>query len=126
MKYKWPKKVDLTILAESLESFLKNSGFKTKRTEIDGSNSYIIIGILQNPSLNTKRVLVLLEKTSEGVTVDLRYGELEQTILKLGSFISYFGGGALFLKAHKEVEFYRKFEEKFWDYVQKEVSKLDW
>jgi len=125
MKYKWAKNIDLNLLTESLECFLKNSGFKTKRMMSDRPNSYIIVGILQNPGENAKRVLVLLEKTTEGVTVDLRCGEAEEVILKVGSFISYFGGGALFLRAHKEIEFYRKFEEKFWDYVQKEVSKLD-
>jgi hypothetical protein len=125
MKYKWTRKnIDLDGLRKEIESFLEERGFKTKPAGSTDPSKYGILGVLRTPNSDVRRVVVTVDKTSDGFEVELMAGEGAKSMLKLSSLISFFGGGALLRKEFERAEFYRKFEEEFWEYVEKKVEEI--
>lgn len=124
MKHKWiGKNVNLKSLAETIAYFLETKKFEILRENPEGS--YQIFGIFRSPENEIRSVQVCISGTPNDFTIQLTAGEQARSILKFGSLISLFGGGLLLLKGHQSAEFYEKFEEEFWSYVEGKVSQLE-
>jgi len=121
LKYQWiDKDIDRNSLVKAIESFLQGKKFKIRRE--DSEDSYKILGILRTPEDETRSILVTVSGIPSNLTVDLKVGDQTQSILKYGSLISFFGGGAWLLKKQKSADFYQKFEEEFWNYIESDVG----
>ncbi|MEM2798874.1 MAG: hypothetical protein QW670_03670 [Candidatus Bathyarchaeia archaeon] len=122
MRYKWREKdANLDDLAEKIEAFMKNNGFKV--TRIKNNGYYQVFGVLRTSEGKFRTLMATLSKTSEGLEIELKHGNFTHSILKFSFLFSMFGGGVLLLDAYKSSEFYQEIEEKFWDYIQEELSK---
>jgi len=123
LKYKWIKKnVNLNNLTDSIEHFLNNEKFNTLRENFDSSNR--ILGSHRRPDGRFRSLIVVVSGTPDNFTVELKDGQQMQSILKLSSLISFFGGGPLLLRYHQSAEFYQRIKLKFWKYVEKKVAEL--
>lgn len=123
MKYQWfGKNVDLNLLTESVTSFLKAEKFTVRQHEaLELSH---LFGIYRSADGEVKTVVVKISGVPNDFTVELTVGEENQSVLKLSSLFTFFGGGALMLKRLRSAEYYQKFEEEFWVYVERQVSQL--
>lgn len=123
MKYQWfGKSVDLNLLAESVTSFLKAKKFTVRQH--DALELSHLFGTYRSADREVKTVVVKISGVPNDFTVELTVGEENQFMLKLSSLFTFFGGGALMLKRLRSVEYYQKFEEEFWIYVEHQVSQL--
>jgi hypothetical protein len=124
MKYKWIRQnIDLDSLRKGIESFLEERGFKIRPASSTDPSKWGIFGVLRTPNSEIRRVVVTIDKTSDGFEVELMAGEGAKSTLKLSSLISFFGGGALLLKEFERAEFYQKLEGDFWKYVEKKIEE---
>ena len=125
MKYKWTQRnIDLGILKREIESFLENRHFKVSTVSSANPNEYGLLGVLRTPDSDIRRVVVTVNKASDGFEVELMAGEQAKTMWKLSSLISFFGGGALLRKEFERAEFYQKLEEEFWTHVEKKIEEI--
>lgn len=123
MKYKWDKRsADLDNIMEKIEFFMKNNGFEVKKIKYDDRHQ--VVGVLRTREGKLRTIRVTLNKTLKGVEIELEHGGVMHPLLKFSSLISLLGGGALLLNAYNSYEFYQKIEEKFWEYLQEELSKM--
>lgn len=123
LKYQWfGKNVDLNLLTESVKSFLKAKKFTVRQHNALELNH--VIGTYCSADGEVRTVVVKISGTPKDFTVELTVAVEYQSILKLSSFFTFFGGGALMLKELRSVEYYQKLEEKFWAYVERQVSQL--
>lgn len=124
MKIKWNKKdADLDNIAERIELFMKNNGFEVRKTKYN--DRLLVIGVLRTREGKFRTMKVTLSKTLKGVEINLEHGGVTLPLLKFSNLISLFGGGALLLNTYSSYEFYQKIEEKFWEYLQEELSKSE-
>ena len=125
MKYRWIRQnIDLDVLRKEIESFLEDRGFKIRPASSANPDEYGLLGILRTPNSDLRRVLVTVNKTSDGFEIELMAGEQAKSMLKLSSLISFFGGGALLRKEFDRAEFYEKLEEEFWKHVEKKIGEI--
>lgn len=124
MKYQWVgKNVNLSLLTEGVENFLINWGFKVQRIE-SGNDCYKeVLGVFGAQKEDLKRVKVILEKNTEGFSIEFAADEKKNFLLKLGFLTSFFGGGPLLRKAYKNNEFYQKLEDAFWKFLELEICR---
>jgi hypothetical protein len=125
LKYKWSRNdIDLDLLRKDIEDFLKDRGFKIRKVGSADPSASEVFGVLRTPESDFRSATVIINKASDGFEVELKAGEQSRSILKLGSLITFLGGGSLLLKGYRSAEFYQKLEEEFWRYVEKKVEGL--
>ena len=123
MKCRWANKnVDPASLADGIVQFLQAKGFKTVLVEANEPRSYNVFGKYRTPDGNFMSVTVVVIKPADDLEVEFKGGEEAQAILRWGSLLSYFGGGALLLRGHKKVEFYHGIEDSFWKFIEESVA----
>lgn len=122
MKYKWiGKKIKPAFAVLMIEDFLKAKGFKIHVTEDHLGNSFKLLGVTQTHE-GKRRIIIVVNKTAEGLEVDFVSGEHEKALMKLSSLISLFGAGALLVNFNKKLSFYEKIEDELWRYLQEKFS----
>jgi hypothetical protein len=116
MKYRWlGKNIELSVIEEAVESFLKEQGFKT--TSFSNGDSKRLQGVFQD-SNGKKIVFVTITGTPSDFTINFAGNEAAQHLTLFGSITTLFGAGPLQLKYLKDKEFYQKIEEKLWNHLE--------
>ena len=119
MIYRWiNKNVNLELLAQEVEDFFKEKGFKT-RYDKKNQEEYAVYTIVKQ------------EKRQKAVTARIHgkpndfYIEFpadNHSFSTFGSLTSMFGGGFLILKELKDKDFLRKLEDDLWVYLENIVE----
>ncbi len=123
MKYKWRKEnANLDYIVERIEFFMKCNGFEI--TKIKCNDCYTILGVLRTFQGEPKTITIFLRKTKEGFEIEMKPGRFVHQLLKFSFLISLFGFGGLLLNKYRSFELYQKIEEKFWVFLQDELSKM--
>lgn len=122
MKCQWTgKKVDLQSLAKEAEHFFRQRKFNTG---LDESTDLKVLRAVLREEDQVKTVILKISGSPDDFVVDFSAGEHSRSLLKFGSLLSLFGGGALLLKSHKEVEFYQELEQELWNYLDEVVARF--
>lgn len=123
LKYQWiGKNVNLNLLVETLERFLQSRKFKTRRE--DSAGLYQLFATLRTPEGEARCTNVNVSGTPSDFTVQLRVAEQTHIVWKLSPLFSFFGGGALLSKKLRSAEFYQRFEEEFWRYLEDKILQF--
>ena len=121
----WLKKsYDLNCLADAVEFFFREKGFKiTKHQEEAGK---ILITVYPKPGTDILgRIKVILSSSSDQLSIEFTYSSLSRVLRLFGTLASYFGMGYLVLKGLKSEEEIERIEKEFWIYISRIIHALE-
>lgn len=146
MQKRWTgKNVDMDLLSDCIESFFKDRGFTTKRTQSAGERTFLL-----TPQYATKDVKEAMTAKTLGTifwtpqfatnlkrplharivgdcndfVIELIASELTRRSTWLGMLTKSFGGGYLVLRSLRLQEALEKLENEFWVYIEDKVAHL--
>ena len=123
MQRSWTgKNVDLALLGERIEVFLKDKGFKIRKDWSASEYTFSArpqrrVGILEH-------VIVRILGDSNDFLIDFSTSGRSRSAVKLGFITTMFGGGSLILRGLKSQEALEKLEKDFWLYMEESVTRL--
>lgn len=123
MQRSWTgKNVDLALLGERIEVFLKDKGFKIKKDW--SASEYTFSARPQRGVGILERVIVRILGDSNDFLIDFSTSGHSRSAVKLGFITTMFGGGSLILRGLKSQEALEKLEKDFWLYMEESVTRL--
>jgi len=123
MKYRWVgKNVDLDVLGLSLERFLVERGFLTKREFQEGGQ--VIAAAMREKGKKILAVTVRICGSSDDFEIDFSAGDEGGLLAKVGSLATLFGFGFLLRSEFEKRDCFRKLENDFWVFVDMRVADL--
>lgn len=120
MRKQWVgKNVDLALLSEHVENFLRGKSLKIKKDELTGT--YTILGALRAraPSL-----VVRILGNPNDFLIEFVADERARASIRLGLISTIFGGGFLVLRGLRSQEALEKLENEFWVYIEEAIGNL--
>ena len=118
MRQKWiRKKIDTNNLCERIEKFLESAGFKLLKNSFN-DEVYEFIGI----DNQRHKVKVTIKKGPDGLSVEFLNPYESDPLFKFSNISSFFGLGFLIKSRACSYDFYRKLEDKFWDFIEQLLS----
>ena len=142
MQKRWTgKNVNLNLLSERVESYFKNKGFMTKRTESEGELILLLVpqhtedvrktmmtktAGTQTPQYapNVKGMTAKIIGDPNDFTIEFTPSEITRRSIWLGMLTKIFGGGYLILQSLKLREALEKLEREFSIYIEDEIANL--
>lgn len=115
------KNIDLNLLCDQLEGFLRKKGFKTSKSHM--KSGFDVVGAFPR-ELYSYEILVQIRGSLDNFVLKLTLKDQAGVFQKLSSLSSLFGGGALVLKSLKSQELFDKLEEEFWVFAEETVEKM--
>ncbi|MEM1588842.1 MAG: hypothetical protein QW175_00290 [Candidatus Bathyarchaeia archaeon] len=123
MQKTWRRRnVDLYILSNQIEEFLKSKDFEIIREDKEGK--YKILA-QNSPEYQFSGYLsVTITGTLEEFAIELEFHGISNKNIYLSRLLTFFGGGYLFLQDLRSQENRAKFERDFWQHVYKTIKSL--
>lgn len=123
MRKQWVgKNVDLALLSESFEKFLKGKGYKTQRGTL--SNGYEILGTPRRFRNMSGGVVVRILGDCNDFVVELMASQRTHDSIMWGYMTTFFGGGSFLLRSLKSKEALERLEVRFWVYAEETIENL--
>ncbi len=123
MQRQWTGKgVDLALLSEGVEDFLKDRGFLTEKEESAGEHK--ILWVSPNARDMRNAMTVRIFGNPNDFRVEIIASERTSGPIRLGLLTRLFGGGYLVVRGLRAKEALEKLEREFWVYVEERVAQL--
>ncbi len=116
------KNVNLTLLSERVENFLRDKGFRT--TKGLSASEYTISGKPQQSVGIIGLVTVRILGDRNDFSIEFSTNGHSRSVVKLGFITTIFGGGSLVLRGLKSQEELEKLEKDFWVHVKQALVHL--
>lgn len=124
MQKRWTgKNVDLDLLSESVEKFLKDKGFVTSRTESEKELT-VFWASERAPATSDQVPRVRIIGDSGDFTVEIVASELADRQIRLGLLTKAIGGGYFALRSIRTREKLEKLESELWAYIDSRANSL--
>ena len=124
MQRRWTgQNVDLNLLSNGIEDFLKSRGFMTKKSESTGERKILLRPERSRIKLE-EPISVRIAGDPGDFVIDLRASELTTRPIRMGMLTKSLGGGYFLLKSLELREELEKLEKEFWIFVEDKVAQL--
>lgn len=123
MLYQWSsKRIDKNLLCKAVELFFESRGFKVKREEI--RNEFRITAV-RRANVGSHIVMVRIFGSNCDLFIEFKPLEDIRSATLLGPLVYLTGFGGFAIRIIKKVDFYKKLEDEFWEYVEKWIAEMD-
>jgi hypothetical protein len=114
--------MNLSLLSERAEDFLKDRGFLTEKDE--SAEEYKILWASPDARNMRNAMTVRIFGNPNDFGVEIIASERTRRFIKLGLLTQMFGGGYLVVRGLKAKEALEKLEKEFWIYMEEKVAEL--
>lgn len=123
MEYRWiGKNVDLNLLANGIQNFLKSNGLKDVSKSSLNGNGYVISGILYVDDLRERVIVKVLGSPDDFSVIFQGFNESTSQNILFSLLASFFGGGVFIVRKMKLRDLLERFERDFWVFVEKAIA----
>jgi len=114
--------MNLSLLSERAEDFLKDRGFLTEKDE--SAEEHKILWVSPDARNMRNAMTVRIFGNPNDFSVEMIASERTRRSIRLGLLTQMFGGGYLVVRGLKAKEALEKLEKEFWAYMEEKVAEL--
>jgi len=123
MEDRWTgKNIDLDLLSQFIVQFFKEKKFITFLQR--KSKEYVIVAVPKRSHKIVEKIFVYVRGKPEDFSVKFVSGARSRSFVRLGTFLTFLGGGFLVLKGLESQEKLEKLEKEFWRYIDIVIWQL--